>query len=360
MAIQFSSGNDTVDRMGQLDLTLGGAFNMIPISWYKALRHPSGKVNLNACVILSEICYWYRPIAKMDEFGRIKKWVKKFDPDILQKSYQELADKFGLTKRQASEAVIFLEHMGIVKRVFRDIRSKNGVTLTNVLFINLNVDRVKEITFPEESETDSAVGTPVTFECDRSDIEMGEVSHPDERGTPSQRETYTDNTTEITTENNSSSASEKIFVEEDDIREQIASNIGLTDLMQCPNIDHERLWSIYEIMCSIVCSTSKTIRINSADMPSDEVKSVFWQLRREDIEHVLAVLGKQRDEPIVSFRRYLPTLLYNAKDDAREQLRQAETKKEKNNETQVKKMGFNNFRQNDYDFDALEQKLISN
>ena len=52
----------------------------------------------------------------------------------------------------------FLEKLGVVKRVFRTI-SMNGIVVNNVLYLELIVDRLKELTYPEETGAD-----PVSFE----------------------------------------------------------------------------------------------------------------------------------------------------------------------------------------------------
>lgn len=76
---------------------------------------------------------------------------KKFKDDYLQRSYAQMAETFGLSKRQVTEAVKALEEMGIIKRIFKTI-SVRGQTLNNVLFIKLIPKRLYEVTFPEEIE----------------------------------------------------------------------------------------------------------------------------------------------------------------------------------------------------------------
>ncbi len=145
MALQFSSGNEIVDRIGQIDFTMCGAANMLLPSWFKTICYDNGKCNLNACVILSEIVGWYKPTPVKDErTGQILGWKAKFKADLLQKNYQDLGETFGLTKRQASEAVVFLEHMGLIRRELRSVTTESGLTLGNVLFIELIVDRLLE------------------------------------------------------------------------------------------------------------------------------------------------------------------------------------------------------------------------
>ena len=76
---------------------------------------------------------------------------KKFRDDYLQRSYDQMADTFGLSKKQATEAVKALENMGIIKRIFKTIQVR-GQILNNVLFIKWVPKRLYEVTFPEEIE----------------------------------------------------------------------------------------------------------------------------------------------------------------------------------------------------------------
>lgn len=377
MAIQFSSGCEAVDRLGQIDLTLGGAFNIIPDTWYKAFKTPSGLTNLNACVILSEICYWYKPTVMYDEAGHILKWEKRFDADVLQKSYQELSDKFGLTKRQCQQAVIYLEEMGLVKRELRNIITKNGISLGNVLFIHLNVDRLLEVTFPEEkANNDTLLHSNVrgaASECKRGYITMQEGLHSNVRGIASECKTYTKNTTKTTTEITTSSSPSSNVVpireekkEKRTYRDLVAENICLDDLLHGAETDteKERRQMLYEIICKTVNSRAKTIRINSEDMPLEVVKSQFLKLGYEEIVYVCDVLDTPTERPIGNLEGYIRTLLYNSKNLAKEYW----TQKTKYNEhgggrekKEKSKSQFNSFPQRqDYDFEELERKLLRN
>ena len=50
----FETGSLTVDCMSRLQIS----GNVIPVSWYKTIRKPTGKPNLNAIIILADIVYW--------------------------------------------------------------------------------------------------------------------------------------------------------------------------------------------------------------------------------------------------------------------------------------------------------------
>lgn len=185
---RLTSGNPTVDSFG----SLGIQGNIIPETWYGHLKLPSGRTDLNAIVILAEIVYWYRPSQiKDEETGKVT-WHKKFHADKLQKSYQQLADKFGLTKRQVSDAVHRLVDQGLITTELRDMTVK-GLRLTNVMFMEPVYKRVLEITTTlaegdgaENGDTSpESTGDPPTIERDTP---------------PAQDHTYTETTTETTTE----------------------------------------------------------------------------------------------------------------------------------------------------------------
>ena len=97
--------------------------------------------------------YWYRAAEVRDEgSGQLLGYRKRFKADLLQRSYQQMADQFGITKRDATNAVVELERLGVVRRVFRTL-TINGQTVPNILFLELDADVLEQITFPEECVT---------------------------------------------------------------------------------------------------------------------------------------------------------------------------------------------------------------
>jgi hypothetical protein len=130
--------------MQMKDLALEG--NLIDNGWIENLRYENGKTNLNAVMILSEIVYWYRPTEIRNELtGQVEGYRKKFKADKLQKNYQALGDRFGLTKRQAKDACDFLKGKGIISVEFRTIKTESG-KLPNVMFIEPIIENLKAIT----------------------------------------------------------------------------------------------------------------------------------------------------------------------------------------------------------------------
>lgn len=95
----------------------------------------------------------------------------------------------------------------------------------------------------------------------------------------------------------------------DQYREIVKENIGFEYKQK--SSDAERLSEIVEIMLDVICSTSKTIRINGEDMPQAVVKSRFLKLDSSHIDYVFDAMKKCPSE-IRNIRAYLLTTLYNA------------------------------------------------
>lgn len=143
------TGNAAVDAIATMAVT----GNVIPATWYKTITGPTGKADLVAINILSDILYWYRPREIRDEFtGDVVAYQKRFSADLLQRSYEQLADHFGISKRQAKDAVVRLEELGAVRRVFRNVESSAG-TMGNVMFVAISPERIYELTYPETVST---------------------------------------------------------------------------------------------------------------------------------------------------------------------------------------------------------------
>lgn len=182
------SGNEIVDMVGRITIT----GNIIPQIWYKTITHPSGKPYLEAIAILSDIVYWYRPTEVRDErTGEVIAYRKRFKADLLQRSYADLAQQFGISKREATNAVVALEKIGVVRRHLRTI-DVNGTKMANVLFLELVPKALLALTCGEV--------TPITFKSDTSHVQKGDLSRSEVTPLTFKSETNTENTTENTTE----------------------------------------------------------------------------------------------------------------------------------------------------------------
>ena len=89
--------------------------NIIPIEWFNHIKLTNNKPDLISIIILSDILYWYRPTTLRDESsGRISGYKKKFKSDLLQKSYQDLEELFGLSRDQIKDSLQRLEKQGLM------------------------------------------------------------------------------------------------------------------------------------------------------------------------------------------------------------------------------------------------------
>jgi hypothetical protein len=141
--------------------------NIIPHRWYQTIAYttPGGqtKPHLEAILVLSDLVYWYRPAEVRDEStGKLVGHRKKFHGDLLQRSYQDLADQFGLSKRQVKRAIDFLKEKGLIDVEFRTIATKAARVLSNVTYIRLIPERLAEVTFGLSTPHIRSGDTPLT------------------------------------------------------------------------------------------------------------------------------------------------------------------------------------------------------
>ncbi|HDR8054661.1 TPA: DnaD domain protein, partial [Bacillus cereus] len=183
--------------------------NVIDHGWFKTLRLDNGKPNIVAITILGEIVYWYKPTEVRSEESSQVQYKQKFKADTLQKSYQQLADSFGFTKRQVKEACDFLKERGLIKIEFRTILV-NGTRCNNVMYVEPVPEMVQKISImywgngnPPTLKSNS----PVTLESKRV-LHSKAIPFYDktEESLTLERKTNTEITTNITTNINDDDA----------------------------------------------------------------------------------------------------------------------------------------------------------
>ena len=137
-----SSGCAAVDAMDRIRIT----GNVIPQSWYGEILRDNGKPYLLAVILLADIVYWYRPVEERDESsGFVIGLRKRFRGDLLQKTYDEYAKLYGESKRTIKAALDRLEELGLIRKIFRDIKLKNGTKIPNVMYIEIFPERIEKI-----------------------------------------------------------------------------------------------------------------------------------------------------------------------------------------------------------------------
>ena len=181
------TGNAAVDAIATMAVT----GNVIPATWYKTITTSSGKADLVAINILSDVLYWYRPREVRDEYtGDVIAYQKRFASDYLQRNYEQLSEHFGISKRQAKDAVVRLEELGAVKRIFRNVECGAGM-MGNVMFIAIDPKRIAELTYPEQQSTCPDPMTKKRHSYDGEDPDSGTPIRNFVIGMAKIRQTYT-------------------------------------------------------------------------------------------------------------------------------------------------------------------------
>lgn len=325
----YSTGNRTADRLAQMRIT----GNVIPQIWYKTIRKGTGKPNLNAIVILADIVYWYRPVEVRDEgSGALIGYRKRFKGDLLQRSYRQIADQFGISKRDATNAVVELEKLGVVKRIFKTL-SADGISIPNVLFLELDADVLERLTYPPEpkaTEAEDAVETEsdisareyatienatknggqnhryarqVLPEYGRGISQIGDTSPQKTEKPPTGFGDYTENTYKDYNGDDPLCSYQKVL---EDFKEQIGY-----EQLQTEYPGDQRLDEVVSVAVEVLTSPADTVRVNREDRPAQLVKAQFARLTGEHVEYVLERLERS-GRPITNVRAVMITALYNA------------------------------------------------
>ena len=232
---------------------------------------------------------------------------------LLQRSYGELAEKFGISKLQATNAVIHLEKLGVIRREFRSF-----------------------------------------------DVCGTKVSNFKPRGLSIDKETNTKITTKITTENTSSSSSPEDEADEKVYRDIIANNIQLAELKEERPNDIERIDMLYEMICEVVNSKVAKVRINKEEISLNVVKSNYLKIGKPEILHVIDILDEQKEDTIRNLSSYLKTVLYNSIWLAKEHCKQKILNTTNSKTEPIQKSNFNCFPHREYsseEWEELKQKL---
>ncbi len=298
MQDQFQTGSVTVDKMSRLHIS----GNIVPVTWYKTIWKSTGKPNLNAIIILADIVYWYRPTEVRDEMtGELIGLKKKFHADLLQRSYQQIADQFGITKRDATNAVVELEKLKVIRRVFRTLYV-NGQQVPNVLFLDLNVEVLETLTYPEQEQGCHLNKGYHSLKKERGITDMVEKeSLFRERAITDTGDTNTENTDiNFDTENS------YLIQIEKEVKEQISYEVLKHDDPYNMQIDE-----LVGILLDVKTCSAKTIRVNREDKPAEIVKAQFQKISMEHIQFVLNCMEKNTTK-VTNMRAMLITALYNS------------------------------------------------
>lgn len=319
----FTTGNEIVDAMASMQIT----GNVIPQIWYRQIQKDTGKPDLLAIALLADIVYWYRPQEVRNEVtGQITGYRKRITEDLFQRSYDQFASMFGETKRSVQEAIVRIEKLGVIKRVFRTVEF-NGSRYSNVLYIELFPKRLFELTYPK-GDIDTLTKKRNRYHTNNGihprkigESTAQECEHPYEKteeSTPKSGRQITKNTKEITTEIILSSSKSPSQDDEDDFKKRI---------------DYQRAYMLYgdtaEVIHDELCKNS------NSDIAVIVTKQSFAELCKNILEYA---------SPIRNLSAYIRTCLLNMA--AGQKITQTNS--------------FNQHMEQEYNMDELEERILAN
>ena len=204
------TGSKIVDAMANVNIS----GNIISPMWYRTVVKEDGKPHFLAIAILSDVVYWYKPRIVRDEVtGNVIKVVKRFADDLLQRSSKALAEQFGVSKRQITEALRLLEQLKVINRHFRVIERKYGdevVKIANVQYIELNVDVLLKLSEIPNADTENCTVYGNLSDGETQDNPTSSTNLPDPpmQNCGTNTEITAETTTEITHTHNNARACE--------------------------------------------------------------------------------------------------------------------------------------------------------
>lgn len=117
-----------------------------PKVWNKTIVNEKGKTQRLAMDLLADLVYWHKP-AKGNATN--PKGKKKFHGAKYQKTIAEWADEFNEGVHTIRRAIRFLDNdLHVIKRSTENVKGKNGRISSNVLYIEIDVRVLLELTYP--------------------------------------------------------------------------------------------------------------------------------------------------------------------------------------------------------------------
>lgn len=345
--------------MKMKDISLEG--NLIDSGWIENLKYENGKTNLNAVMILSEIVYWYRPVEIRDEStGAVLGYKKKFKKDKLQKTYEALGERFGLSKRQAKLACDYLKEKGIITVEFRTIKTSQG-RVPNVMFVEPVIEELKKITGVNRSVN---AGYP-TIECNtpnNSEVEP-KIDKDNNLEKPSENEGLSNNDT---TECNISDNGVEDILQQNVTYPTSECDTNTKISLENTNKDYMDIISTRENIHNDKCEKEDSLE---EELPNKKVeyveemldiklnkkqRKIISTLEMDRLERSVLIVSTYTDKSDIELYKILVTIYNNPNNH--NQINKLSS--QSNGINTIRYNSFNNFTPRSYDYDSLEKKLL--
>lgn len=131
--------------INEYNLRLG---QIIPVNWFKYIRNENGKSNTIAVCVLAHLIFSYLK-SRPSHITRDEIPILCLENNAFYITYKEISKSLCISAGQAKSAVVFLETLGLVKRIFKMVYGEYSC-VGNILYFQLNADKISEITFDGE------------------------------------------------------------------------------------------------------------------------------------------------------------------------------------------------------------------
>lgn len=125
---------------------------VMPKIWRKTIVNNKGQTQRRAMEILAEIAYWYRP-SKGN--GTHIKGEKKFRGKVFQKKIADWAKEYDVSEKSIQRDLDFLQDdLHVIKKWTEKYKNNYGEVRSKPMCIELNVETLYRLTFPDGMLTD--------------------------------------------------------------------------------------------------------------------------------------------------------------------------------------------------------------
>lgn len=192
-------------------------------------------------------------------------------------------DSMGCSRGSAVKFMKELEGIGFIER------KKRGQGLADYIYVKKFID-TESVPVPNQEHKDSEICTSDVSENELQDFQNSEPNNTD-------------------INNNEFSYTDSIHHSRSEYEEIVKENIEYDVL----KIDFKDDWldNIVEIMLDVLCSDSKTIRINSSNVPIEQVRERYLSINDMHIRYLDDAFRKHNSE-VRNVRAFFITAIYNA------------------------------------------------
>jgi hypothetical protein len=260
------------------------------------------------CDLSNDARVLYALLRDRHDLSLANKWFNDSNEVYIIFTRTEMETLLGRSERTVKKAVEQLKAAGLMEEQTQGLNRPNiiylmAVNLENSGPVNSTGPdpqnlRVQSLKIYGSGPVESTVLDPQILRANQTNINQTDLTHTK----INQSIIESDSMDSIDVLNNKDEIS--------DVREVIKDNISF-DILKQRFPKEDLVDTFYELICEVMATTRKTIRIGMEEMSTEVVKSVYMKLTNMHIEYVMNCF-KQTTRKISNVKAYLITALYNA------------------------------------------------